>query len=95
MIPDTAISPILIIVGMLMAQNIRHLPLENLSEALPGLLIIVMIPFTYSIADGMAFGFIAYPIAKIAQGRWKELSIPLAVISFLFLGDFLIKVAGI
>ncbi|WP_100010998.1 NCS2 family permease [Lentibacillus sediminis] len=95
MIPDTAISPILIIVGMLMAQSIRHLPLENLSESLPGLLIIVMIPFTYSIADGMAFGFIAYPIAKIAQRRWKELSVPLAVISFLFLGDFLIKIIGI
>lgn len=95
MIPNTAISPILIIVGVLMAQNIRHVPLDDLSEALPAFLIVVMIPFTYSIADGMAFGFIAYPIVKLALGRHKELSIALVVISALFLFDFIMKIIGI
>ncbi|WP_373895982.1 NCS2 family permease [Virgibacillus sp. CBA3643] len=95
MIPDTAISPILIIVGMMMAQNIRLVPLDNLAEAMPALLIIVMIPFTYSIADGMAFGFIAYPIVKLAQGKQKELSVALLIISTLFLLDFVMKVIGI
>ncbi|WP_337969782.1 NCS2 family permease [Virgibacillus salexigens] len=95
MIPNTAISPILIIVGFLMVQNIRHLPLDDLSEALPAFLIVVMIPFTYSIADGMAFGFIAYPIVKFAIGKQRELSTALVVISGLFLFDFIMKIIGI
>ncbi|GAA0435641.1 MAG: NCS2 family permease [Bacillota bacterium] len=95
MIPNTAISPILIIVGFLMTQNIRYLPLDNLSECIPALLIVVMIPFTYSIADGMAFGFIAYPIVKIAIGKHRELSAALIVISGLFLFDFIMKIIGI
>ncbi|OZU90358.1 permease [Virgibacillus indicus] len=94
MIPNSAISPILIIVGVLMAINIRYIPTDDLSEALPAFLIVVMIPFTYSIADGMAFGFIAYPIVKIALGRFKELPMPLIVISLLFLFDFVMKIIG-
>ncbi|PAV29962.1 permease [Virgibacillus profundi] len=95
MIPNSAISPILIIVGVLMAQSIRHIPIDDLSESLPAFLIVVMIPFTYSIADGMAFGFIAYPIVKIALGKHKELPIPLVIISLLFLFDFIMKITGI
>ncbi|MFU0790909.1 NCS2 family permease [Cerasibacillus sp. JNUCC 74] len=95
MIPNTAISPILIIVGFLMVQNIKQLPLDNLSEALPAFLIVVMIPFTYSIADGMAFGFIAYPLVKMAIGDRNELSPTLLIISSLFLLDFMIKMIGI
>lgn len=95
MIPNVAISPILIIVGFLMVQNIRHIPLDNISEAIPAFLIIVMIPFTYSIADGMAFGFIAYPIVKMALGKQKELSMAVVIISFLFVCDFLLKIVGI
>ncbi|HLR51760.1 MAG TPA: NCS2 family permease [Candidatus Avamphibacillus sp.] len=94
-IPNTAISPILIIVGMLMVQNIRHIALDDISEAIPAFLIVFMIPFTYSIADGMAFGFIAYPLVKIALGEKKELPKPLLVISGLFLLDFIIKMTGI
>lgn len=90
-IPAMAISPILIIVGALMVQNIRHISLEDLSEAIPAFLIIVMIPFTYSISDGMAFGFIAYPIVKLAIGRKKEISIPLMIIACMFLADFIFK----
>ncbi|WP_226376898.1 NCS2 family permease [Oceanobacillus halotolerans] len=94
MIPTTAISPILIIVGVLMAQNIRHIKLNDISEALPTFLIAVMIPFTYSIADGMAFGFIAYPIVKIAIGKTKDLTMPLIIISLLFALMFIMKIIG-
>lgn len=94
-IPNTALSPILIIVGFLMVQNIRHIRVSELSESLPALLIVAMIPFTYSIADGMAFGFIAYPIVMIATGKRKELSLPLLIIAALFLFDFIMKMVGI
>lgn len=95
MVPATAISPILIIVGFLMAQNIKYLPWEQFAECIPALLIIVMIPFTYSIGDGMAFGFIAYPIVKIALGKRKEISIPLLTVSILFFIEFILKVIGV
>ena len=78
-----------------MAQNIKHLPLNDIADSIPALLIVVMIPFTYSIGDGMAFGFIAYPIVKIALGKQKELTKPLIIISSLFFIEFILKITGI
>ncbi|MFG6115169.1 NCS2 family permease [Halobacillus sp. MO56] len=94
MVPSTAISPILIIVGALMVQNIKHIELDQLSEAMPAFLIIVMIPFTYSIADGMAFGFIAYPLVKLAIGKQRELSFPVVFIAMMFLFEFVMRSVG-
>ncbi|MBH0229231.1 NCS2 family permease [Halobacillus yeomjeoni] len=94
MVPSTAISPILIIVGALMVQNIKEIPMDQLSETMPAFLIIVMIPFTYSIADGMAFGFIAYPIVKFAMGRQRELSTPVVLIAMVFLIEFIMRTLG-
>jgi adenine/guanine/hypoxanthine permease len=91
LIPDSAIAPILIIIGGLMLQNIRNLDLKDLSESFPSFFIIAMIPFTYSIADGMAIGFILYPILKIALGKAKEVSLPLYFISSLFLINFVLQ----
>lgn len=87
-IPDSAIAPILIIIGGLMLQNIRNLDMKDLSESFPALIMIVMIPFTYSIADGIAIGFILYPLVKISIGKAKDVSVPLYVIAFLFLVNF-------
>ncbi|WP_394217212.1 NCS2 family permease [Halobacillus trueperi] len=94
MVPSTAIAPILIIVGALMVQNIKEISLDQLSEAMPAFLIIVMIPFTYSIADGMAFGFIAYPIVKFAIGKQRELSTPVVLIAMVFLIEFIMRSLG-
>lgn len=91
MIPGHAISPILIIVGLLMMQNIKYIRIDDLTEAFPTFLIMFMIPFTYSIADGMAFGFIAYPIIKIVTKQKEQISPILYVISLLFLIEFIIK----
>lgn len=91
LIPSSAISPILIIIGGLMVLNIKNINFKDLSEAFPAFLIITMIPFTYSIADGMAFGFIAYPLAKLAVGKPGEVSKPLYIIALLFLINFLLQ----
>ncbi|RKQ32682.1 NCS2 family permease [Oceanobacillus halophilus] len=91
LIPGSAISPILIIIGGLMLQNIRDINLQDLSEAFPAFLIIIMIPFSYSIADGIAFGFIAYPIAKLAVGKASQVSKPLYIIAGLFFINFLLQ----
>ncbi|SET48357.1 putative MFS transporter, AGZA family, xanthine/uracil permease [Salinibacillus kushneri] len=92
LIPSSAIAPILIIIGSLMLQNIRNLDLKDMSESFPAFLIIALIPFTYSIADGMAIGFILYPILKIAIGRAKEVSFTLYIIASLFLVNFVFHV---
>ncbi|SHN30153.1 NCS2 family permease [Gracilibacillus kekensis] len=93
MIPANAIAPILIIIGGLMVQNIRNLDLRDLSEAFPAIFVIVMIPFTYSIADGIAIGFILYVILKLSTGNAKRVSFTLYVIAFLFLLNFIIHFA--
>ncbi|MEQ2527849.1 NCS2 family permease [Bacillaceae bacterium CLA-AA-H227] len=92
LIPNSAIAPILMIIGGLMLQNIRNLNLSDLSESFPAIFIIAMIPFTYSIADGIAVGFILYPILKIAIGKAKEVSVTLYVIASLFLFNFVFHV---
>ncbi|MEK4145984.1 NCS2 family permease [Robertmurraya sp. FSL W8-0741] len=94
LIPNSAVAPILIIIGGLMLQNIRNLNLGDLSESFPAIFIIAMIPFTYSIADGIAVGFILYPILKIAIGKAKEVSVTLYVIASLFLFNFVFHIFG-
>ncbi|WP_407638514.1 NCS2 family permease [Bacillus alveayuensis] len=89
LIPDSAISPILIVIGALMMQSIQHINLKDFSESFPAFLIIALIPLTYSIVDGMAFGFIAYPILKLFMKRGKEIALPLYIIAFLFLINFI------
>jgi adenine/guanine/hypoxanthine permease len=92
LIPGSAIAPILIIIGALMLQHIKNVELNDFSEWFPAFVIIVMIPFTYSIADGIAFGFILYPLLKLAVGKTKEVSLPLVTISILFLMNFMFHV---
>ncbi|WP_227395363.1 NCS2 family permease [Jeotgalibacillus aurantiacus] len=89
-IPDHAIAPILIIIGILMIQQMRHMKLDDFTESVPAILLIVMIPFTYSIADGIAIGFIMYPFLKFMTGKWREVSMPLLIISILFLLYFVV-----
>ncbi|MEC0369684.1 NCS2 family permease [Paenibacillus chibensis] len=89
-IPDSAIAPILIVIGGLMVQNVKEMDFGDLTEAFPAFLIMVMIPFTYSIVDGMAFGFIAYPIVKLARGKGREVSPVLYGIAALFVANFVL-----
>ncbi|MCM3086446.1 NCS2 family permease [Bhargavaea ginsengi] len=87
-IPDNAIAPILLIIGGLMVQNITDLDTSDLTEAFPAIFLIAMIPFTQSIADGVAVGFILYPLLKLASGRAREVATPLYVIAVLFILNF-------
>ena len=89
-IPSTAIAPILIVIGGLMMENILNINLKDFSDGFPAFLTIIMIPLTFSIVDGIAFGFIAYPIAKVAAKKGKEISIPMYVISIIFLLNFIL-----
>ncbi|MFD2655142.1 NCS2 family permease [Gracilibacillus thailandensis] len=93
MLPSNAIAPVLMIIGGLMIQDIKKLDLRDLSESFPAIFIIVMIPFTYSIADGIAIGFILYVILKLSTGSARKVSFTLYVIACLFLLHFIIHFA--
>jgi AGZA family xanthine/uracil permease-like MFS transporter len=68
------VAPALVIVGAMMMQSVRHIDWSDFSEGIPSFLIIAGIPFTYSIADGLTLGFIAYPIIKLLGGKGKDVS---------------------
>ncbi|MDP1419810.1 NCS2 family permease [Peribacillus simplex] len=93
-IPDSAIAPILIIIGILMLGNIKKLDFSDLTESIPAIMIITIIPFTYSIADGMAFGFILYPFLKLVTGKAREVSAPMYVSAGMFIVYFIIGMIG-
>ncbi|WP_423406919.1 NCS2 family permease [Heyndrickxia sp. MSNUG] len=93
LVPESAVSPVLILIGVLMLQNITHIKLDDLLESFPALLIIVLIPLTYSIADGMAIGFILYPLMKLLMGKGREIQPALYMIALLFLGNFILQYA--
>lgn len=94
LIPASAIAPVLIVIGGLMITNVQKIPFHDFSEWFPAFLVIALIPLTYSIADGIAFGFMAYPVLKIALGRSREVATPLFVIAGLFLVNFVLHAVG-
>ena len=65
-------APALVLVGGMMMRNVANIEWSDFTEALPSFLIVIGIPFTYSIGDGLALGFLAYPVVKIVSGRRRE-----------------------
>lgn len=89
-IPNSAVAPILIIIGSIMLQNIKQISFDDFTEGFPAFLIIVLIPFTYSIADGIAFGFLAYVLVKLASGKRQEIPTAMYGIAGGFLLNFIL-----
>ena len=71
-----ALAPALIVVGSLMLKVIRDLDWDDPTEYVPAFLIVIGIPLTFSIAHGIAFGFISYSVAKLATGRLARVPSP-------------------
>lgn len=67
-------APALIIVGCLMVQTAAKIDWMNMTEAIPAFLVIIGMPLTYSISDGLAFGFISYAVLRIVSGKIKATS---------------------
>jgi len=78
-------APVLIIVGGMMAANIARIGWSQWDESLPAFLVLIGMPLTYSIADGMALGFISYPIIKILCGKAGQVHWCMYVIALLFI----------
>ncbi len=84
-IPSAATAPALIIVGVLMIRGATEVNWGDFEEACPAFLTIAMMPFAYSISDGIGFGFISYSIIKLARGKAKDVPVLVYIISVLFI----------
>ena len=78
-------APALIIVGCVMAQGLGRIRWDDASEAIPALLVMIMMPLAWSVADGIAAGFIAYPFLKLVSGRGREATWLIRILGALFL----------
>ncbi|RLF78365.1 NCS2 family permease [Thermococci archaeon] len=87
-IPAFATAPALVIVGYYMLSAIRGVDFDDASEAIPAFLVLITIPYTYSIADGIGMGFISYTIIKLFSGRGKEIHPLMYVLALIFIGYF-------
>lgn len=84
-VPAYATAGALVFVGILMASSLIEVKWDDLTEATPAFITTAMMPFTYSITEGIAFGFISYCVMKACTGRFKEINPSVAVVSILFL----------
>jgi len=83
-IPPIATAPALIIVGSLMIGAVTSIKWTDMTEAIPAFLTMLAMPLTFSIANGLALGFIFYPLLKVLTGRWREASPLVYILAGLF-----------
>ncbi|HDJ1438715.1 NCS2 family permease [Serratia rubidaea] len=84
MVPSYAAAGALIYVGVLMTSSLARVTWSDLTEAVPAFVTAVMMPFSFSITEGIALGFIAYCVMKLGTGRWREISPCVLVVALLF-----------
>jgi AGZA family xanthine/uracil permease-like MFS transporter len=84
-IPSAATAPALIIVGIFMMKNVKYIDWSDMEIAIPAFLTIAMMPFGYSISDGIGFGIISYVLIKMCRGKFKEINPLMYVLAGLFI----------
>ena len=89
-IPSFATAPALIVVGFLMMQQVKNVEWDNMAEAIPCFVCIVMMGLSYSISDGIAFGIISYTVINVLLGNTKKVSPLLYVLTVLFVLKYFI-----
>lgn len=90
-IPEAATAPALILVGFFMITPIKEIDFNDYTEALPAFLTIVIMPLTYSIAEGVVFGVLSYVLLKLLTNRGKEVSLLLYILALIFVFRFVVQ----
>lgn len=85
MVPSAATAPVLILVGLFMLSPIKEINLEDFTESIPAFLTIIMMPLTYSIAEGIVFGMVSYAGLKLLTGKGKEVTVIGYIVAVLFI----------
>lgn len=83
-IPPFASAPVLLTIGYMMCREIRHLDWKDFTSAIPAIITIAIMPITFSIYLGFAAGFISYCGLKVLTGKFKEINLYTAILTFLF-----------
>lgn len=94
-IPGFATAPALLIVGVLMASNVAGINWSDPAESIPSFLTILVMPLSFSIAEGLAIGFITYPLLKTFQGKFHETGTAVWILAAVFLLRFVLMGFGI
>lgn len=88
-IPAAATAPALIYVGVLMLKNFAKVDMSDMQNAVPAFLVLIMMPLTYSIANGIGIGAIAYTLIALFSGNYKKKDIAVTIIALLFVCKFI------
>ncbi|MDR1420265.1 MAG: NCS2 family permease [Treponema sp.] len=91
LIPGAAAAPALVFVGFLMMKAVTGIDFSDPTEGIPAFLAIIMMPFAYSIAEGIVYGVLSYVILKAVTGKWKDITVITWVLFVIFVLRFFIK----
>ena len=91
-IPSYATAPALLYVACLMARGMMEIEWDDITEAAPAVITALAMPFTFSIAEGIAFGFISYAAIKLATGRYREIHPAVGILAVLFVIKYVYNV---
>ncbi|MBN2617584.1 MAG: NCS2 family permease [Spirochaetales bacterium] len=91
MIPSAATAPALIIVGVFMMSPVKEIKWDDYLEAIPAFFTIIMMPLTYSIAEGIAFGMTSYVLLHLLTGKFKDVKVLSYIVTAFFILDFVLK----
>lgn len=90
LVPPQATAPVLITIGVFMMSEVTHIDFTDFTEALPAFLTILLMPLTFSIAQGLSFGFISYTLIKLTTGRRHEIHPIMYIMTLAFIIHFAI-----
>ena len=89
-IPAAATGPVLVIVGVMMMAPVRDIEWNDYSEAIPAFLTIILMPFTYSISEGIMLGMISYVVLNALTGKFKKISVTIWILAALFIARYIL-----
>ncbi len=90
MVPAAATAPALVLVGFFMMSPILKINFDDFTESIPAFIAIIIMPLTYSIAEGIVFGMLSYVLLKVLTGKFKDISWVMVVLALLFILKFFI-----
>ena len=93
MIPQAATAPALVLVGLFMISPIKNINLDDFTEAIPAFFTMIIMRLTYSIGEGIVFGFLRYVLLKLLTVKHRQISLVMYVIAILFIIKFVMDVA--
>ncbi|MDR1179721.1 MAG: NCS2 family permease [Spirochaetales bacterium] len=91
LIPKAATAPALVIVGFLMMRSVTNIDFQDLTEGIPAFVTIIMMPFAYSIAEGIVYGVLSYVVIKVITGRLRDIPLITWILSIIFILRFFLK----